>query len=96
MGAAKVKTASGWEYISTGPPGEPGPPGPPGPAGAVYTHHQGPASAHWVVDHNLGFNPNIIVIDSAGSIVEGEIVYTNSNSLNLDFSGAFSGVAYLS
>jgi hypothetical protein len=50
----------------------------------------------WEIDHNLGWYPNITVIDSAGSIVEGEISYTNENSLVLSFASAFSGNAYLS
>jgi len=86
-----------------GPPGPPGPDGPPGPqgppgsgTGGVYTHNQGAVSANWVVAHNLGFNPNVAVVDSAGTSVEGDITYTNVNSLTLHFSAAFSGVAYLS
>jgi hypothetical protein len=80
-----------------GTPGAPGPPGPPGSGGGTgYTHNQGAASANWTVTHNLGFNPNVIVIDSAGTNVEGDVTYVNANSLTLHFSAAFSGYAYLS
>ena len=61
-----------------------------------YTHVQGVASASWVITHNLHFYPNLTVQDSAGNIVEGEISYTNSDSLTVTFSTAFSGEAYLS
>ena len=61
-----------------------------------YEHTQGVASDSWVIAHNLGFKPNVTVVDSAGSIVEGEIAYTNSNSLTVSFSSAFSGKAYIS
>jgi hypothetical protein len=61
-----------------------------------YEHDQGAASNSWIVTHNLGFKPNVTVIDSAGNIVEGEITYTNSNSLTVSFASAFSGKAYLS
>ena len=61
-----------------------------------YAHTQGAASSSWVIPHNLGFFPNVTTIDSAGNIVEGEIAYTNSNSLTVSFSSAFSGKAYLS
>ena len=61
-----------------------------------YIHTQGVASATWIINHNLGFYPNLTVQDSAGTIYEGEITYTNSNSLTVTFSSAFSGKAYLS
>ena len=61
-----------------------------------YIHTQGSASSAWNITHNLHFYPNITVQDSAGNIVEGEIAYTNSDSLVLTFSTAFSGEAYLS
>ena len=61
-----------------------------------YTHTQGVASATWTINHNLHFHPNVTVQDSAGNIVEGEIAYTNSDSLVVTFSTAFSGEAYLS
>ena len=61
-----------------------------------YDHMQGAASSSWSITHNLGFKPNVTVIDSAGNIVEGEISYTNSNSITVSFQSAFSGNAYLS
>jgi hypothetical protein len=61
-----------------------------------YEHTQGAASASWAITHNLGFKPNVTVVDSAGNIVEGEIAYTNSNSLTVSFQSAFSGYAYIS
>jgi hypothetical protein len=62
----------------------------------AYTHTQGTSSATWVINHYLGWNPNVTVQDSAGTTVEGNISYTNNNSLSITFSGAFSGKAYLS
>jgi hypothetical protein len=61
-----------------------------------FEHIQGVASATWTIVHNLKFYPNVTVQDSAGNIVEGEISYTNSDSLVITFSAAFSGTAYLS
>ena len=61
-----------------------------------YEHMQGSSSNSWVIAHNLGFKPNVTVVDSAGNIVEGEITYTNSNSLTVSFQASFSGYAYLS
>lgn len=62
----------------------------------AYHHVQGTPSASWVINHNLGWKPNVTVQDSGGSVVVGEISYTSTNSLTLTFSGAFSGNAYLS
>lgn len=71
-----------------------------GPAGVTqviaYTHIQGVSSDVWTINHSLGFYPNVTVVDSAGTIVEGEINYLTTNALVLNFSAAFSGNAYLS
>jgi hypothetical protein len=61
-----------------------------------YEHTQGSTSNSWVINHNLGFKPNVTVVDSAGNIVEGEVAYTNSNSLTVSFQSSFSGYAYIS
>jgi len=62
----------------------------------AYHHVQGTSSAVWTINHYLGWQPNVTVQDSGGSVVEGEISYTNVNTLTVTFSGAFSGNAYLS
>jgi hypothetical protein len=61
-----------------------------------YEHIQGTASNSWTITHNLGFKPNVTVIDSAGTIYEGEIAYINTSTLTISFSAAFSGKAFLS
>lgn len=60
-----------------------------------YTHIQATPAAVWTISHPLTFNPNITVIDSAGSVVEGDVAYL-AGQVVLTFSGAFSGTAYLS
>ena len=62
----------------------------------AYAHTQGTANATWTINHNLDFYPNVTVVDSGGTIVEGEISYTTRNQVVLTFSAAFSGKAYLS
>lgn len=61
-----------------------------------YTHIQAVASSTWIVTHNLGWYPNVVVQDSTGTTVEGDITYNTRSKLTLTFSGAFSGRAYLS
>ena len=62
--------------------------------GYVYTQSV-PAST-WNITHGLGFIPNITVVDSGGTVVEGSYNYPNNNSVVLSFTGSFSGKAYLS
>ena len=100
-GTQGVQGVQGTQGITgTGIQGTTGAQGTVGPAGPVqalaYSHTQGSASNTWVITHNLNFMPNVTVQDSAGNIVEGEIAYTNTNSLTVSFASAFSGKAYLS
>jgi hypothetical protein len=61
-----------------------------------YVHIQSVPSSVWNVTHGLGFTPNITVVDTAGTVVEGSYNYPNSSTVILSFIGAFSGRAYLS
>lgn len=82
--------------------GSTGPQGPVGAAGSVdpsvlgYVHEQVSASTTWSITHGLSFYPNITVVDSAGTVVEGSYSYPNLTSVILNFSNAFAGKAYLS
>jgi hypothetical protein len=60
-----------------------------------YRHVQGVSTNVWSIPHNLGKFPSVVVKDSAGTIVIGEINYVDENNITLTFSGAFSGEAYL-
>ena len=61
-----------------------------------YTHIQSFPSATWTIQHKLNRYPNVSVVDSAGSEVEGEVSYIDNNTIYVCFNGAFSGSAYLS
>lgn len=63
---------------------------------SVYTHTQNTPSSAWEVDHNLGFFPNVTVVNSAETQVEGNVIYNNINRVTIEFSTAFAGKAYLS
>lgn len=60
-----------------------------------YEHNQTSASSSWPITHNLSKFPSVTVVDSGGSIVVGEVIYTNNNSLTVNFRASFSGTAYL-
>jgi hypothetical protein len=61
-----------------------------------YVHTQTTPVDVWNISHNLGFVPNITVVDSSGEVVEGSYEYPNATTVRLTFIGAFSGKAYLS
>jgi hypothetical protein len=67
------------------------------PSNIAYTHIQGVASDTWVITHNLGYAPGgISVMDSAGTMVEGDVTHNTLTSLTIEFTSGFSGTAYLS
>lgn len=76
--------------------------GPQGPMGEIqpetlgYIHTQSVASNTWTINHNLIFVPNITVVDSGGTVVEGSYDYPDNTTVVLSFSSPFSGKAYLS
>jgi hypothetical protein len=85
---------------ATGPQGIQGEVGPQGIQGSgashsTYTHTQNSPSSTWTITHNLACFPSVVVVDSAGSVVIGEIAYNSNNSITLTFVGSFGGKAYI-
>lgn len=76
-------------------------PGPQGPQGqfqvgdVAYTHIQAVSSATWTINHNLGFNPTAVVLDSAGTQCEGAFSYPTVNQMVITFTAPFTGTAYV-
>lgn len=60
-----------------------------------FTHNQSAPATTWTINHNLGKNPSVSVVDSAGTQVFGSVNYVTLNQLTVHFSVAFSGTAYL-
>lgn len=63
---------------------------------SYYNHSQGVSASTWTITHNLGYYPNVQVVDSGGTNVIGDITYNSINQLTITFSASFSGNAYLS
>jgi hypothetical protein len=61
----------------------------------TYHHVQGTPSAQWHVVHNVGRMVQVTVIDSGGTVVEGDLTYLSPDELTIDFTAAFAGEAYL-
>ena len=66
------------------------------PSLTTFIYTQNSVSSTWTITHNLGFYPNVLTQDSAGTTIEGSVVYTSLNSLTITFSVALTGKAYLS
>lgn len=56
---------------------------------------QSSSSDTWTINHTLNKFPSVSVVDSAGSVVIGEITYNSTSQITLTFSASFSGKAYL-
>lgn len=64
--------------------------------GSSYIHDQSIPQATWIINHGLGYFPNVTSVDSSGRRVFGDVQYANINSLAIHYSGGFAGKAYLS
>lgn len=49
-----------------------------------------------IINHNLGYNPNVTIKSSAGDILETGIDYNTTNQITLTMAQPFSGTAHLS
>lgn len=60
-----------------------------------YVHTQSSASSTWTITHALGGRPSVTVVDSAGTVVIGEVGYNSNTTVVVSFTTPFSGFAYL-
>ena len=60
-----------------------------------YVHTQGSASTTWTITHPLGGRPQVTIVDSADTVVVGEVTYNSNSEVEVNFTSAFSGCAYL-
>lgn len=59
-----------------------------------YTHEQSSPSTHWICQHNLNKKVSVTVVDSAGSIVEGQVTINDGNLVEVHFNIPFWGYAH--
>ena len=64
-------------------------------ADTTYTQCFENASDVWTINHGLGKFPSVTVVDSANTVVVGNVDYTSSQSLVITFNAAFSGCVFL-
>lgn len=60
-----------------------------------YVHHQISPSKTWQIHHNRGTYPSVTIIDSTNNVVFGDITYIDEYNLEVNFTAAFSGKAYV-
>ena len=66
------------------------------PISGSYIHTQSASASTWTINHNLGFNPAVSVVDSGENVVIGDVTYISTNTLSVSFTASFGGKAYLS
>lgn len=60
-----------------------------------HVHTQSSPSTLWTIAHSLGGKPSVMVVDTADTVVIGEVKYVSSTQITVEFTAAFSGYAYL-
>ena len=61
----------------------------------AYTHTQSVSATTWVITHSLDKYASVTVVDSAGTVVIGQVDYNSLNQITLTFKASFSGKAYI-
>jgi hypothetical protein len=72
-----------------------GPQGIPGNAGMFELEFPEP-SATWIIQHSLGFRPNVNVVNAAGEVLYCQVTHADKNTAVLSFSQPFAGTATFS
>ncbi|PWT79177.1 MAG: hypothetical protein C5B60_00060 [Chloroflexi bacterium] len=76
---------SRWSVVSTG-----------GGGGPSFTHTQTPAVTDWPIIHNMGFRYVLVqVVDTVGTHVIPDVVYTNTNRVDLEFANPVAGTVII-
>lgn len=65
------------------------------PSATTYVHTQTAPAAVWTITHNLDRYPSVVVVDSAGMVVMGDVQYQSKDVIQVAFTAPFAGVAYL-
>ena len=61
----------------------------------TFIYPQSAPSDTWMVTHNLNKYPSVSIVDSADTVVYGDVNYINENELIITFTSEFSGKAFL-
>ena len=61
----------------------------------TFKYVQESVSDTWDIAHGLDKYPSVLVIDSAGTEIEGQVIHINNNNITIKFTAGFRGEAYL-
>ena len=61
----------------------------------TFVFTQNAPATTWNIQHNLGKFPSVSVINFNNVLINGEVIYIDNNNIQLNFSAAFAGKAYL-
>jgi hypothetical protein len=61
----------------------------------TYVFTQIVPNTTWSITHNLNKFPSVTIVDSAGTVVIGDVTHINNDQLTVTFNSAFAGKAYL-
>jgi hypothetical protein len=86
-----VQQVSSIEVAAAGPQGPTGLPG-----GTYYEHVQSPASATWVIDHNLGRKVHVSVFDTSGRLVLTDVEHGTADQATVTWATPTAGSAVIS
>lgn len=75
--------------------GPAGPAGAPGSGAAAYRHVQASAASPWVINHNLGIEPQVEVMSPGSVRVNAEVVHVSVNQVQVFFAVPYAGFALL-
>jgi hypothetical protein len=53
------------------------------------------ATTTWNINHRMGKRPAVTTVDSAGNVIEGQVIYNSDQQVTIYFSPAVAGSAYL-
>lgn len=60
-----------------------------------HTFVQSSSSSSWSITHNLGKKPSVTIVDSADTLLHGQVDYVDNDNLTITLSAPTSGKAYL-
>lgn len=60
-----------------------------------HVHNQADPQSIWTAVHPLGGKPSVMIVDTADTVVVGDVIYVSNTELRIEFTAPFAGYAYL-
>lgn len=92
--AIEIETVPAFDLVLEVGQGPSGPPGSGG-GGSAFRFIQGSPLSEWIINHNLGIEPQVEVMSPGSVRVNAEVVHTSINQVRVLFATPNSGFALL-